>query len=161
MPQAVEGDNWSAVIDSQTSATIDPSAASSLMPKDQAAAPPLDGAAAASTSSSKGDGSRASSGSRAALPPSPPQIVSPFMRAGAHRSAGAAAAVQVEMTVDSVDKALESVRPYLIADGGNVEVAAVENGDVFLRWAGWLAGWLACSLLRDEDGRNDDLWQHS
>lgn len=36
------------------------------------------------------------------------------------------------MTVESVDRALDDVRPYLIADGGNVEVVAVENGRVFL-----------------------------
>ena len=39
----------------------------------------------------------------------------------------------VAMTVDSVDAALEEVRPYLIADGGNVTVAAVEGGVVMLQ----------------------------
>lgn len=37
------------------------------------------------------------------------------------------------MTIDSVDAALEEVRPYLIADGGNVTVAAVEAGVVMLQ----------------------------
>ena len=37
------------------------------------------------------------------------------------------------MTVEAVDHALDDVRPYLIADGGNVEVLAVENGRVFLQ----------------------------
>lgn len=40
---------------------------------------------------------------------------------------------QVGMTVEAVDHALDDVRPYLIADGGNVEVVAVENGRVFLQ----------------------------
>ena len=40
------------------------------------------------------------------------------------------------MTVESVDRALDDVRPYLIADGGNVEVAAVEGGRVFLQLQG-------------------------
>lgn len=33
----------------------------------------------------------------------------------------------------TVDVALEEVRPYLMADGGNVTVVAVENGVVYLR----------------------------
>lgn len=39
------------------------------------------------------------------------------------------------MTIETVDKALDEVRPYLIADGGNVTVTAVEatTGTVFLR----------------------------
>jgi len=35
-----------------------------------------------------------------------------------------------------VDKALDEVRPYLIANGGNVEVAAVQGGVVMLRLQG-------------------------
>ena len=40
-----------------------------------------------------------------------------------------------QMTVESVHLALDEVRPYLIADGGDVTVAAVElnTGTVFLR----------------------------
>ena len=37
------------------------------------------------------------------------------------------------MTIESVDKALDDVRPYLIADGGDVDVVAVENGVVMLQ----------------------------
>lgn len=37
------------------------------------------------------------------------------------------------MTVEAVDRALDDVRPYLIADGGNVDVVAVEGGRVFLQ----------------------------
>ena len=36
-------------------------------------------------------------------------------------------------TPETVNAALDEVRPYLIADGGNVEVASVEEGMVFLR----------------------------
>lgn len=45
------------------------------------------------------------------------------------------AAGRPEMTVESVHVALDEVRPYLIADGGDVTVAAVEadTGTVFLR----------------------------
>lgn len=41
-----------------------------------------------------------------------------------------------EMTVESVDRALDEVRPYLIQDGGNVEVVSVVNGAVALRLSG-------------------------
>ena len=37
------------------------------------------------------------------------------------------------MTVEAVDAALDEVRPFLIADGGNVEVASVSDGVVYLR----------------------------
>lgn len=37
------------------------------------------------------------------------------------------------MTVETVDQALEEVRPYLIADGGNVTVLDVVDGTVMLQ----------------------------
>ena len=37
------------------------------------------------------------------------------------------------MTVETVDRALEEVRPYLIADGGNVSVLVVVDGTVMLQ----------------------------
>lgn len=37
------------------------------------------------------------------------------------------------MTVETVDRALEEVRPYLIADGGNVTVLDVVDGTVMLQ----------------------------
>ena len=37
------------------------------------------------------------------------------------------------MTPETVNATLDEVRPYLIADGGNVEVAGVEDGTVYLR----------------------------
>lgn len=37
------------------------------------------------------------------------------------------------MTHEAVDKALEEVRPYLMADGGNVTTVNVQDGMVYLR----------------------------
>ncbi|CAI7910603.1 unnamed protein product [Closterium sp. NIES-54] len=60
-------------------------------------------------------------------------IVSPFAR-GAGSKGGVKE--EVEMTVAAVDAALEAVRPYLIADGGNVEVAGITDGVVSVRLQG-------------------------
>lgn len=78
-------------------------------------------------------------------------MVTPFARASVHRavgdsSAAAAAAASeagsngsqpggasLELSVESVDRVLDDVRPYLIADGGNVDVVGVENGVVMLQ----------------------------
>lgn len=49
---------------------------------------------------------------------------------------GLYSADQFELTVENVDKVLENVRPYLIADGGNVDVVSVENGVVSLKLQG-------------------------
>jgi len=90
--QAVEGDDWSGVIDGQTQATM----------------------------------SDAEAG-----------VVSPFSRSDV--SAQLAQAEQLpplELTVANVDMVLDDVRPYLIADGGNVEVVGVELGVVALRLQG-------------------------
>ena len=38
-----------------------------------------------------------------------------------------------DLTPESVNAALDEVRPYLIADGGNVEVASISDGIVYLR----------------------------
>lgn len=40
------------------------------------------------------------------------------------------AAAEIEMTVDTVDRVLDEVRPYLIADGGNVTVVSVSQDGV-------------------------------
>lgn len=94
--KAVEGDNWSAVIDEQTNGTI--------LKQDTT---------------------------------TPAGIISPFAQAPIHRSVGNSANLtDVEMDMTSVDKALDEVRPYLISDGGNVEVVNVEDGNVFLRLQG-------------------------
>lgn len=101
MRSAMEGGDWSAVIDGQTSETIDQSV---------------------DVTESK----------------SAPHVVTPFARASVHRSVGNVSPNDsiLVMTVDTVDKVLDDVRPYLIADGGNVEVVAVENGIIALQLQG-------------------------
>ena len=42
----------------------------------------------------------------------------------------------LEMTVANVDEVLNDVRPYLMADGGDVEVVGVDEGRVLLRLQG-------------------------
>lgn len=72
--------------------------------------------------------------------------VTPFAQAQVHRSIGASVTSEDElatsagqdglMTVDSVNEALNEVRPFLLADGGDVEVIAVENGRILLQLQG-------------------------
>jgi len=105
---AVEGDNWSAVVDEQTRATMSAapsSGPSSLAPgagsKEVKRETPFANASVSSTIDSIDFGDNV-----------------------------------IEMTLAAVDKALDQVRPYLKADGGDVEVAAVTNGVVMLRLQG-------------------------
>lgn len=98
MIKAVEGDDWSAVIDEQTKEAV---------------------------------GQAAGTPDRMAQDP----IISPFTRAQVHRRIGNTKET-AELTPENVDRALDEVRPYLISDGGNVEVAGVENGTVLLRLQG-------------------------
>ena len=49
------------------------------------------------------------------------------------RAGNAEAAPAVSMTVETVDRALEEVRPYLIAAGGSVTVLDVVDGTVVLQ----------------------------
>ncbi|KAL6228231.1 hypothetical protein ACLB2K_002185 [Fragaria x ananassa] len=51
-------------------------------------------------------------------------------------SPGLYSAKQFDLTVPNVDMVLEDVRPYLIADGGNVDVVSVEDGVVSLKLQG-------------------------
>lgn len=103
--QAVQGDDWSAVIDAQNKETLQRPTAVTVAGKN--AQVPVDAA-----------------------------VVSPFSRANVHRKIGDAALAVLELNIANVDAALEEVRPYLIADGGNVEVADVKNGVVMLRLQG-------------------------
>ncbi|KAL4427165.1 hypothetical protein ABPG77_001169 [Micractinium sp. CCAP 211/92] len=107
MIAAVEGDDWSEVISQQTA-----EAAGGAAPGQQ--------------------GQQVQAGESGGAP------VTPFARASVHRAVGNAAdgEAPAEMTVEAVDKALDDVRPYLISDGGNVEVVAVEGGRVMLRLQG-------------------------
>jgi Fe-S cluster biogenesis protein NfuA len=96
---ALERDDWSAVVDEQTSLTAQNSA--------------------------RNENSQGA-------------IVTPFARASVHRSVGNVEdpTSMRDMTVESVDAALDDVRPYLMADGGNVEVVSVEGGVVALELQG-------------------------
>ncbi|XP_062155770.1 nifU-like protein 1, chloroplastic [Alnus glutinosa] len=51
-------------------------------------------------------------------------------------SPGLYSAQKFELTARNVDLVLEDVRPYLIADGGNVDVVSVEDGVVSLKLQG-------------------------
>ncbi|PON42054.1 FeS cluster assembly containing protein [Trema orientale] len=51
-------------------------------------------------------------------------------------SPGLYSAQKFELTPQNVDLVLEDVRPYLIADGGNVDVVSVEDGVVSLKLQG-------------------------
>jgi hypothetical protein len=107
--QATEGDDWSDVIDGQTKDTI------RSKQKDRV----LNG------EKKGGDEDRA--------------IVSPFdqkKNAGSLGSKGLYSAETFELNVENVDMVLNDVRPYLIADGGNVEVVSVEDGIVSLQLQG-------------------------
>lgn len=51
-------------------------------------------------------------------------------------SPGLYSAKKFDLTASNVDLVLEDVRPYLISDGGNVDVVSVENGVVSLKLQG-------------------------
>ncbi|KAL6644969.1 hypothetical protein ACP70R_014048 [Stipagrostis hirtigluma subsp. patula] len=84
------------------------------------------------------------------LPPPRLQFGSSTIRASGSRTRLAAAsastppapggglysAATYELTADNVDRVLDDVRPYLIADGGNVTVVAVEDGVISLKLEG-------------------------
>uniref|UniRef100_A0A0D6QVR1 NIF system FeS cluster assembly NifU C-terminal domain-containing protein n=1 Tax=Araucaria cunninghamii TaxID=56994 RepID=A0A0D6QVR1_ARACU len=64
-------------------------------------------------------------------------VVSPFSGNGNENSkSGLYSAATYDLTAQNVDLVLNDVRPYLIADGGNVEVSSVEDGVVSLRLQG-------------------------
>ncbi|KAK4379821.1 hypothetical protein RND71_001683 [Anisodus tanguticus] len=59
-----------------------------------------------------------------------------FVRASVDGSPGLYSAKQFELTPENVDMVLQDVRPYLISDGGNVDVVSVEDGVVLLQLQG-------------------------
>ncbi|CAI5528909.1 unnamed protein product [Closterium sp. Naga37s-1] len=131
--QATEGDDWSSVIDGQTQETVAARGGSNGKPSRTAKGVAT---AAATATAQQGNGVAAPP----AAPPSAAPIVSPFARPGA-AGTGAGGGVEeaegeMELTVESADRVLDRVRPYLVADGGNVEVKAVENGVVILELQG-------------------------
>ncbi|XP_002968899.2 uncharacterized protein LOC9651475 [Selaginella moellendorffii] len=104
--QAVEGDNWSSVIDGQTMETVGSSAGSS------------------SSDASSSTSSR--------------EVVSPFESSNTSSTAGSGlySTETYDFTAENVDKVLDEVRPYLVADGGNVAVVSVADGTVSLELQG-------------------------
>ncbi|KAL5863079.1 hypothetical protein ACOSQ3_000593 [Xanthoceras sorbifolium] len=60
----------------------------------------------------------------------------PSPSAATGSSPGLYSAQKFELTPQNVDLVLEDVRPYLIADGGNVEVVSVEDGVLSLKLQG-------------------------
>ena len=54
-------------------------------------------------------------------------------------SPGMYSSKQFELTVKNVDLVLEDVRPYLIADGGNVDVISVDDGVITLQLQGFIS----------------------
>ncbi|KXZ48915.1 hypothetical protein GPECTOR_24g204 [Gonium pectorale] len=132
--KAMDRGDWSAAIAAQTQEAIGsadaPAADSPPAPAQQ------DAAAAAPSESSSSSAAEGGSGAGAGG-----AVVSPFTEG----RAGAASVASVSMssvdgggsgpklTVEAVQMALEEVRPYLMADGGDVEVVDVEGGVVYLR----------------------------
>ena len=55
---------------------------------------------------------------------------------GGSQSPGLYSSQKFELTPKNVDLVLEDVRPYLIADGGNVDVVSVEDGVISLQLQG-------------------------
>jgi NifU-like domain len=56
-----------------------------------------------------------------------------------------------DLTVENVDRVLDDVRPYLISDGGNVDVVSVEDGVISLQLQGlsgkllnWIDSFFPC-----------------
>ncbi|EXB55983.1 NifU-like protein 1 [Morus notabilis] len=55
---------------------------------------------------------------------------------GSSSSPGLYSAQKFDLTAQNVDFVLEDVRPYLISDGGNVDVVSVEDGVISLKLQG-------------------------
>ncbi|KAI4329821.1 hypothetical protein MLD38_028164 [Melastoma candidum] len=65
-----------------------------------------------------------------------PLLASPPASPPPPSSPGLYSSVQLDLTIKNVDLVLDDVRPYLIADGGNVEVVSVDDGVVSLKLQG-------------------------
>jgi len=120
---AVEGGDWSAVIEGQTRETLPVAPGRTNDAAAEPAAAPVAAAAAAAQQQSQN------------------RPVTPFARASVHRSVGGGTSAPSSspsaaaedsgseepfvLTVEAAEAALDEVRPYLIADGGNVEVVEV------------------------------------
>eukprot|EP00983_Pelagomonas_calceolata_P094598 1157904-Pelagomonas_calceolata.AAC.5 len=115
----MEGGDWSEVIDKQTTEAV-----GGPTPPPE---PPTSSAAASSTAT--GDAASTTAGGQ--------PIASPFARARVHRTVGEnTQGATKALTLEAADQALNEVglvRPYLIEDGGDVEVVNVEDGVVSLK----------------------------
>lgn len=92
--QAVEGDDWSSVIDGQTKQTLDPRVSNGGALKEEDV---VERNLVTETGASE-------------------QIVSPFA-SGSQAGQGLYSAETYDFTMENVDKVLDEVRPYLVADG--------------------------------------------
>jgi Fe-S cluster biogenesis protein NfuA len=64
-------------------------------------------------------------------------VVSPFAEAAKEEDAGAVDdSPKLPLTMENVDEALDEVRPYLVADGGNVELVKIEGKIIVVRLNG-------------------------
>ncbi|GLC51576.1 hypothetical protein PLESTB_000517300 [Pleodorina starrii] len=143
--KAMDRGDWSAVINAQTQEALGGDA-----PAAEASGSGGGAAAAESSSAGGSDGGEAAAGtSTSGGGGGGGGIVSPFQEGGAAAAAastesggsGAAGRRQQQwqpqpLTVEAVQAALEEVRPYLMADGGDVEVVEVKDGVVYLRLQG-------------------------
>lgn len=115
MLRAVEGDDWSAVIEEQTQETL------------------------AGAEGGRAGGARAEA-EDAAAGGAQEAVVSPFEKGGSAQGGGGGGggggAAQMELTLENVETALDKVRPYLIADGGNISVKSVEDGVISVELEG-------------------------
>jgi Fe-S cluster biogenesis protein NfuA len=59
-----------------------------------------------------------------------------FFVAGVGRVYAVASADQLELTEENVELVLDEIRPYLMADGGNVEFVEIDGPIVYLRLQG-------------------------
>lgn len=73
------------------------------------------------------------------------------------QSPGLYSAQKFELTAQNVDLVLEDVRPYLIADGGNVDVVSVEDGVISLKLQGNLTLFHSFIFLFPRSSRNSLL----
>jgi Fe-S cluster biogenesis protein NfuA len=67
----------------------------------------------------------------------PTPVVSPFAKEATEESNDTSDEGEtLELTEENVDKALDEVRPYLVADGGNVELVSIDDGIIVVRLNG-------------------------
>ncbi|CAM6040451.1 unnamed protein product [Sphagnum compactum] len=123
--RATEGDDWSSVIDGQTKETYET---------------PISTTENITTSNAT-KGSSLTNGATTVAKEPDAEVVSPFSKPAAAQpstggTGGLYSAESYELTLKNVDVVLEEVRPYLVADGGNVEVVGVADGVISLRLQG-------------------------